>query len=257
MRTKTSRRSTASKFTLVAGQEYKVLSLHPEWAWAIMFGRKDIEYRSWATPYRGTLLIHASSRRNPREWLEEARESICDQSGLSRADLPDEFPASSILGAVELVDCVEVADTDVHWVLRNAQPLAHPISNIMGKLQIWRWTPSAQQAGAAEGGTASSRSGITSAVSKPPKQARPDRKPAQRMLRRIDDVPAEEIIRCLRACATARPANEVDLLRAASRQLGFARVGARVEQVLKAHVTRAVRQGTLLRDEKGLRTGTR
>jgi hypothetical protein len=45
---------------LVPGTTYRVLSIHPEWAWAIMFAGKDVENRDWPTTNRGRLLIHAS-----------------------------------------------------------------------------------------------------------------------------------------------------------------------------------------------------
>ena len=38
----------------------KVISLLQPWASLVVKGAKKIETRSWATPYRGTLLIHAS-----------------------------------------------------------------------------------------------------------------------------------------------------------------------------------------------------
>lgn len=42
----------------------KVLSLRPEWAWAVLFADppKIVENRSWRTKHRGRLLIHASLR---------------------------------------------------------------------------------------------------------------------------------------------------------------------------------------------------
>lgn len=38
----------------------RVLSIKPPYAWAILIGRKKVENRSWNTPYRGTVFIHAS-----------------------------------------------------------------------------------------------------------------------------------------------------------------------------------------------------
>jgi hypothetical protein len=39
-----------------------VLSIKQPWAQLIMEGRKDIEVRSWATPYRGPLWIHTGQK---------------------------------------------------------------------------------------------------------------------------------------------------------------------------------------------------
>jgi ASCH domain len=44
----------------------RVLSMKQPWAWAIVSGLKHVENRSWKTPYRGTVYIHAS--RQPDPW---------------------------------------------------------------------------------------------------------------------------------------------------------------------------------------------
>lgn len=38
----------------------KAISLLQPWASLVVMGVKKIETRSWSTPYRGTILIHAS-----------------------------------------------------------------------------------------------------------------------------------------------------------------------------------------------------
>jgi hypothetical protein len=38
----------------------KALSIRQPWAWLIVNGYKDIENRSWATKFRGPVLIHAA-----------------------------------------------------------------------------------------------------------------------------------------------------------------------------------------------------
>ncbi len=40
----------------------KALSVRQPFAWAIVHGGKDVENRSWATSYRGPVLIHAGMR---------------------------------------------------------------------------------------------------------------------------------------------------------------------------------------------------
>jgi hypothetical protein len=267
-------KTAAQAFRLSAAHEYRVLSIHPEWAWAIIFGGKDIENRSWATDYRGTLLIHASSRRNSREDLAFTRDLICSYSGLDSDELPAEFPASAILGAVELVDCVDDAksawaDGEVHWVLRNPRPLARPVRNIRGKLQIWRWTPTPAQVRESEAvPSVHSQSSqpqleqsIKHAAPRPPLGPAQGRAPSQRMdsgpeRRPISDVPPQEILDALRSSVGSRPANENDVLRAASRRLGFTRMGARVEQALKSQLRVALNKRLVIRDERGLRSGT-
>lgn len=133
------------KFRLKAGVEYRVLSVHPAWAWAIIFARKDVENRSWTTPYRGPILIHASSKKYSAAALDEARRFIATCSGIKLAKVPSEFPRSQILGLVELHDCVERHRSpwafrgQQHWVLKNPRALASPVGNVDGKLNLWRW----------------------------------------------------------------------------------------------------------------------
>ena len=43
----------------------KALTLRPPWAWAMIYGGKDVENRRWRTAYRGPLLIHAGKNADP------------------------------------------------------------------------------------------------------------------------------------------------------------------------------------------------
>ena len=49
----------------------KMLTLHQPWASLIAVGVKTIETRSWSTPYRGPLAIHAGKARPPTTQWEE------------------------------------------------------------------------------------------------------------------------------------------------------------------------------------------
>jgi hypothetical protein len=51
----------------------KVIVIRQPWAWVILHGSKDIGNRTWATRYRGTLLIQASASHPTKRKLEEAR----------------------------------------------------------------------------------------------------------------------------------------------------------------------------------------
>lgn len=100
---------------------------------------------TWDTRFRGTFLVHASSRRYSAAQLADAREEISEKSGIAQADIPDPFPSSSLIGAVDLVDCVSghaspwAYAEQVHWVLEHP-PLAEPIADFGGKLGLWKWT---------------------------------------------------------------------------------------------------------------------
>ena len=132
--------------TVEAGVEYRVLSIQPPWAWSVIFAGKDVENRSWTTPYRGTILIHASSKKFTGKALEEARRSIAERAGIELAKVPKEFPRSQMLGFVDLVDCVANSRSpwafrgEEHWILRRPRPLLQPVLNIDGKLNLWRWS---------------------------------------------------------------------------------------------------------------------
>jgi hypothetical protein len=43
------------------GPAVKALSIRQPWVWAIVHAGKDIENRTWWTPYRGPVLIHAAN----------------------------------------------------------------------------------------------------------------------------------------------------------------------------------------------------
>ena len=66
----------------------------------IVHGLKDIENRSWATSYRGPVVVHASQRPSGHSVADVAR-----QFGI---DLPQlELPLGGIVGATNIIDCVD------------------------------------------------------------------------------------------------------------------------------------------------------
>lgn len=122
-------------------QEYRVLSVRQPWAKLIVTGVKNIENRSWETAYRGTVLIHASSRvcadvPGVSKWLIE-------EFGLD-AYTPayiKQLPTGGIVGSVELVDCVEEHESDwfegdYGFVLARARQL--PFRAMLGKLGLFK-----------------------------------------------------------------------------------------------------------------------
>ena len=96
----------------------KVIVIRQPWAWLIVHGYKDIENRSWATRYRGTLLIQASATRPSKSKLEEIR-LLVRRRGV---ELPEEFERGGIVGSVQLDDCVTSSrspwfEGPIGWVL--------------------------------------------------------------------------------------------------------------------------------------------
>jgi len=76
----------------------KAISIRQPWAWLILHGGKDIENRTWATKYRGPVLIHAGK--------------TIDQPAYhyvyGEYDIPprDEIALGGFVGVATLVDCV-------------------------------------------------------------------------------------------------------------------------------------------------------
>ncbi|MDE2106620.1 MAG: ASCH domain-containing protein [Patescibacteria group bacterium] len=120
----------------------KALSIKQPWAHLIVNGIKDIENRDWPTKQRGIVAVHSSAK------LERAEmKSACDL--LMQICIPfsarrfqdEKFPTGSILGTVEIVDCV--AESDSLWffgkygfVLQNPVAFDVPIP-CRGALGFW------------------------------------------------------------------------------------------------------------------------
>ena len=58
----------------------KALTVLQPWAWALIHGPKRIENRSWATYYRGPLVIHAGKS---KKWLDEGIPALWNEVSLS------------------------------------------------------------------------------------------------------------------------------------------------------------------------------
>ena len=152
----------------------KAISIKQPWASLIVHGIKDIENRTWATKYRGKVLIHASGTwfKYPNsdstlgdlftdfQW-EKIRENYDKNlySILEPKAIIDRLPTSAIIGEVEIIDCVinhesiwaekniifqEEEKNDekyqiFNWVLANSIFYEKPILNVKGKLSFWEF----------------------------------------------------------------------------------------------------------------------
>ena len=110
----------------------KIIVIRQPWAWLIVNGYKPIENRSWATKYRGPLLIQASARKPAEEDLAFARRK--------RVKLPIDFELGGIVGSVHLDDCVFKSRSKwfsgpVGWVL--AKPKRLPFVPVKGRLGLY------------------------------------------------------------------------------------------------------------------------
>jgi activating signal cointegrator 1 len=87
----------------------KAISLWQPWASAIALGAKRIETRSWSTPYRGPLAIHAARRCVKNELITyQANWGWCGALGIKmghKTPLWEQLPFGAIVATCDLVDC--------------------------------------------------------------------------------------------------------------------------------------------------------
>jgi len=84
----------------------KALSIRQPWAWLILHAGKDIENRTWATKYRGPILIHA-----PKTFDGEGYEDIQFARPEIKMPLSHEFQYGGFVGVATLTDCVTRSDS--------------------------------------------------------------------------------------------------------------------------------------------------
>ena len=128
----------------------KTLTLIQPWATLIALNEKHIETRSWATTYRGPLLIHAGQKVDRSVWRLPCFKEILDKYGIT----PDNIPTSAIIAQVQLTDVQpteELIDSistqekafgfyDVGrfgWILQNTTQFNIP--DVKGHLGLWEY----------------------------------------------------------------------------------------------------------------------
>lgn len=123
----------------------KVITIKQPWASLIVHGIKDIENRTWKTNFRGRILVHAGVQRDNSAKLmleDEEYELLGGVTNYCDAMLGVK---SSIIGSVEIVDCVrnhrsEWAEKEAwNWVLANPILFEEPITEVKGCLGLWNY----------------------------------------------------------------------------------------------------------------------
>lgn len=133
---------------LLAPPEIRGLSLVEPWATAIVRGLKLVETRSWATPYRGLVAIHAS--RNRGSVMDGTAKNLFLAAGVA---LPEHWPFGCIVAVATLWDIQRTENMTslsplerifgdytrgrFGWVLREVKKLERPIP-ARGMLGLWR-----------------------------------------------------------------------------------------------------------------------
>lgn len=119
----------------VAIPTVKAISVRQPWATLIVHFGKDIENRSWATRFRGPVLIHAAKGMTRYEWedaIEFATEALWHLPLERRKELSamlafDALPRGGIIGSAVITDCVTSSPSPWFmgshgFVLANAKP---------------------------------------------------------------------------------------------------------------------------------------
>lgn len=142
----------------------KAFSLIQPYATLIIDGHKEFETRSWPTPYRGLVAIHASKGMSAGD--REALETLTEDYPEIFRDLA--IPRGAVLGIAELVDCLSMT-SDLErsiseqehdfgywsagrfaWKMRIVEKFAEPIP-AKGMLGLWEWAPPAEVVGRLRG----------------------------------------------------------------------------------------------------------
>lgn len=124
------------------------VSLFQPWPWAVLYLLKDVENRTWATKYRGPILLHAGKR----FFLPEVRDNVrrCLETTTSKA--PRSFflrfttenlrnQTGGIVGMVTIKDCITNSPSPWaepgrrHWLLADPKPL--PFFPCKGRLGLF------------------------------------------------------------------------------------------------------------------------
>ncbi|KAL8486620.1 hypothetical protein ACS0TY_023347 [Phlomoides rotata] len=93
------------------------LTMHQPWASLLVYGIKRIEGRSWPSPIRGRLWIHAAGKVPEPETIkamEDFYREIYATDGITDIKFPEHYPVSRLIGCVDVVGCVSCEEL-VSW----------------------------------------------------------------------------------------------------------------------------------------------
>lgn len=125
----------------------RAISLWQPWASLIAANIKKVETRSWKTPHRGLLAIHAAKR--PITW------DLVDPN-LKNSIFEMDYPLGCVVAIVRLADCVEMTRSVIKeqselelsvgdwqlgrmaWKLEDIYPLSPPVP-AKGYQGMWNW----------------------------------------------------------------------------------------------------------------------
>ncbi len=118
----------------------KALTLRPPWAWAVIYGGKDIENRRWRTSYRGPLLIHAGKSAD-EDGSEALLWTMADPAAFGQPRAAWRA-RGAIIGLVFLADILSDSSSRwavpgwYHWALEFPWPIDPPVP-ARGRQGLW------------------------------------------------------------------------------------------------------------------------
>lgn len=115
----------------------KALSIRQPWAWAIVRAGKRVENRTWPTPHRGPLLLHAAAGLG-RDEYERAAAVIRDLAPAARLPAFGALERGGIVGRCHLVDCVRASPSP--W-------FCGPVGLVLAEVEALPFTPLRGQLG--------------------------------------------------------------------------------------------------------------
>ena len=103
----------------------RALSIRQPWAWLVVNGYKDIENRTWRTPFRGRIYVHAGQRMIGDDYPDQR-----DYIRQSDIIIPDTLSRGAIVGEVTITGCV--ASSESPWFcgpygFTLNDPVAYPV----------------------------------------------------------------------------------------------------------------------------------
>ena len=128
----------------------KVISIRQPWASLVIMGIKDVENRTWTTPYRGPIYIHASQKfdSGAMDYLEEFGDDLLDNDVNNILRILPEQPRGALIGRVTLKEIVPFDEYNVDalsrwhfddnfgWYLTDPEVLKTPIP-MKGRLGLY------------------------------------------------------------------------------------------------------------------------
>lgn len=121
----------------------KVISLTQPWATLMALGAKRIETRSWGSPYRGPVAIHAALNFPADARATCYRTPFAEHLARSRYDKPDDLPRGAIVCVVDLMT-VRVfggrASDDISWLREYGAADEEAFGNYGPERRAWRTT---------------------------------------------------------------------------------------------------------------------